>query len=117
MFVQYLFSTVDSIIIVGIDEHQDDMIYSEPIVQYANPMQPGRPMLLYGPAGSFIKIKLYSVDGRLVKDMFSGKLEPGGISIQFHACDNKGRKLPSGTYFIILENEGSISTHKIILLN
>ncbi len=116
IFAQYLFSPVDSIVIVGAQEHTNSEIYTHPTLCFANPVRQGCPMILYGPAGVNVEMKLYSVDGRLIKDMFQGNIEPGGVTIRFNAHDMTGRKLSNGTYFIVLKSDDAVTSHKIIFL-
>jgi len=116
IFAQYLFSPVDSIVIVGAQEHNSNEIYTHPILHYANPVRSGCHLTLHGPVGANVEMKLYSVDGRLIQDVFHGDIEPGGVKLKFRAQDNTGRNLSNGTYFIVLKNDDNVACYKIIFL-
>jgi len=68
------------------------------------------------PKKSYIKLTLYDVTGRFVKNVFYGLKEPGYHTIRFEAKDNKGRRLSQGVYFLRMEAGDFKENRKIILL-
>jgi len=67
------------------------------------------------PAEEHISLKIYDLSGRLVKDLYSGKVEPGIYSCTWEGNDNADRQVPSGVYFIVYENSQNRINQKIVL--
>ncbi len=74
-----------------------------------NPVRPGDRLSFAVSSKQTVEIKLYSVDGRLVKTLFNGKTHPG-----LHAINLP--QLRSGTYILVMnaELDGSF-TRKIVM--
>jgi hypothetical protein len=69
------------------------------------------------PAKDHVSLKIYDQSGRLVRDLYSGKIEPGTYSCTWEGNDNAGRQVPSGVYFIIYENPQARLNQKIVLMH
>lgn len=69
------------------------------------------------PVPQKVKLVMYDVAGRQVKEFENGTIEPGMHTIQWNGRDDRGRKVASGVYFCRLEvGEDFHKTEKIILL-
>ena len=64
-----------------------------------------------GFAGRGVLLEVFDVDGRLIKTLFEGSLQPGTYSIDFN-----GSSLPSGVYFYILISGEYRETRKMVLI-
>jgi hypothetical protein len=53
--------------------------------------------------GNYVEAKIYDVDGRLVKNLFSEFKERGRYEIEWDGKDDRGTPLPSGVYLLILK--------------
>jgi len=68
------------------------------------------------PKETYIKLILYDVTGRFVKNVFSGLKEPGYHTIRFEAKDDMGRRIGQGVYFLRMEAGDFKESRKIVLL-
>lgn len=50
-------------------------------------------------------VRVYSVDGRVVRNLAAGRFEPGQHDIPFDGKDDAGRRLPAGGYFLRLDTD------------
>jgi len=57
--------------------------------------------------GANVKLQVYNLGGKLVTTLHSGFREAGQQSILWPGVDVKGRQLPNGLYFILLQAEGA----------
>jgi len=64
-----------------------------------------------GFAGRGVSINIYDVNGRLIRNVFEGALQPGSYEIDFDGSD-----LPSGVYYYTLSSNGYRETRKMVLL-
>ena len=63
------------------------------------------------PTASNVSIKLYSVDGRLVENVYSGRRDAGVYTANVDA-----RQLANGTYFVMLETAGEKITRSLVVV-
>jgi len=78
---------------------------------YPNPFNPNTIINFSIPKEEFVKLVIYDVNGRTVKELVNGTKSTGDYSVLFDAFD-----LASGVYFYQLRTENYISTKKLILL-
>ncbi len=63
------------------------------------------------------KLGIYDACGRLVRSFnLESSIENQESAISWHGDDNAGRKLPSGTYFVILKSDEYTETQKLLLV-
>ena len=62
------------------------------------------------------RLAVYDARGTLVKELFTGQLEPGTNSIQWNGTDKTARSVSSGVYFLKIFSEGSTRTKPMVLL-
>lgn len=63
-----------------------------------------------------VSIRLYDIQGRLVRELVSSPHRPGNYTIQWDGKDNEGSRLPAGTYFCRLEPAEGASSLGVVLL-
>jgi len=78
---------------------------------YPNPFNPSVTLQFYLPAGGETVLELYGLDGRLVDQLVSGRMEAGRHSLEFN-----GANLPSGVYLARLTSGNFTAVHKLILM-
>ena len=66
---------------------------------------------------SQVKIRIFNINGQLVKTLVNRTLKPGPASVTWDGRDDRGRAVASGIYFYRLEAEGElVEVKKMILL-
>jgi hypothetical protein len=78
---------------------------------FPNPFNSSTTINFSIPATSAVKISIYDLAGRLVKELLNGKLETGEHRVVWEAED-----LGSGVYVMRLESGGSSLSQKIVML-
>ena len=63
-----------------------------------------------------VVLKVYDAVGRLVRTVVKGKCEPGYYTQVWDACDDLGRRVPAGVYFVRFQTDDYQKTKKAILL-
>jgi hypothetical protein len=81
------------------------------LTAYPNPFNPSTTIGFYVQNPAQIEIAVYDVQGRLVKQLTSGKFTRGRHEIIFEA-----NALPSGTYYAQLNTPTSKFTQKLVLV-
>ena len=68
------------------------------------------------PAAGY-RLRVFDAAGRLVRDLASGSLAPGGaLSIAWHGDDGHGRSLSPGLYLLALEGGSRRETVRVVVL-
>ncbi len=83
---------------------------------YPNPFNPmvTIPFVLYG--SGHVELSIYDAAGRRVDRLIDEALPAGRHNLRWHGVDMRGRRIPSGTYFIRLKIGNAVSTGKIALV-
>lgn len=63
-----------------------------------------------------LSISIYNLRGQLVKNISSGTANPINYSYSWDGCDDRGRGLAAGVYFIKAQQDRDIVTRKILLM-
>lgn len=63
-----------------------------------------------------VSLKVYDVEGRLVKTLVSGEVEAGTHSVRWDGTDSAGSEVAPGIYLCRLETPGSVQAKKMVLL-
>jgi hypothetical protein len=66
--------------------------------------------------GGKVRLAVYTLTGRLVRELEDGYFEPGAHSAAWDGRDNFGNEVASGVYYYRLEREGSFQLGKMTLL-
>jgi len=86
------------------------------VAVHPNPFNPSVLVTYELPARTQVGLRMYDVQGRLVRTLVDGLVEPGVYSAVFDGRSDSGRDLASGTYFLELEAGGQRATEKLSLL-
>lgn len=78
---------------------------------YPNPFNPKTIIGFQLPAGGNVNLKIYDIEGKIIKTLVSEDLVPGLYKIEFD-----GTNIASGVYFYKLETEKFSATRKMIIL-
>lgn len=78
---------------------------------YPNPFNPTTTIRYGLPKKVYVKLKIYDILGRLVKELYNGEQEAGNHSIIFD-----GSAYASGVYFCTLETPEFTQSQKMVLL-
>jgi hypothetical protein len=65
---------------------------------------------------SRIGLQVYDAMGRLVRDLADGIYNAGYYAIHWNGCDDVGRRVPAGVYFVQFEAAGYKKVEKAVLL-
>jgi flagellar hook assembly protein FlgD len=63
-----------------------------------------------------VLVRVFSADGRLVRELFDRMLTPGRHSIKWDGADRAGRKVAGGVYFFRVSTPSAAATGKMVLL-
>jgi PKD repeat protein len=61
-------------------------------------------------------VKIYSLEGRLVKTLHEGFSPAGTSEVHWNGLDNAGRTVPTGVYFLSVKSTGGNAVQKLYLL-
>jgi len=84
---------------------------------YPNPFNPTT--IIYfdvSPGAGNVELRIFDVQGRLVRTLVNAPLSAGKHSCVWDACDSAGRKVTSGLYLYQLQMSGYRATKKMVLL-
>jgi len=56
------------------------------------------------PNDGFVRIALFAIDGRLIKELASGRYLAGSHELLWRGIDESGRRVASGTYFCQMDS-------------
>lgn len=80
---------------------------------YPNPLNPRTTVRFTLDEAGHAALTVYDVGGREVRALFDGGLEAGDREFVWDGCDDAGRAMPSGTYFVRLETARGGATAKV----
>jgi hypothetical protein len=107
----------------AIDYNDESMPAGEPMTvsNYPNPFNPVTTIdvTFDGSASSephYIDVKIYGVDGRLVKSLYSGPVARDRFSIGWNATDDRGIPVASGVYFYRVRADVGNRVGKMLLM-
>jgi flagellar hook assembly protein FlgD len=85
---------------------------------YPNPFKHSSAISYQLAQAARVSLSVYDVSGRLVKSLSDGNetKEPGVYTVTWDARDARGRRLPSGVYFVRLDTDQYHSIQKTVLL-
>ena len=84
---------------------------------HPNPFNPTTMIRFALPEATVVTLKVYDVQGRLVKTLVSGRHTPVGVhEIEWSGTDNNGMPVSSGVYFYRLTAGSETLTRKAVLL-
>ncbi|MBD3347600.1 MAG: T9SS type A sorting domain-containing protein [Candidatus Eisenbacteria bacterium] len=68
------------------------------------------------PSAGRVDLSVYSVDGRMIRKVVSGRMAAGEQSVTWDGRDESGREVGSGLYFMKLEADSGVRRGKLLLL-
>jgi hypothetical protein len=63
-----------------------------------------------------VDVRVYDAAGRLVRQVVSGVQEPGYYTVHWDGCDDVGRAIPAGVYFVQMQTDNYKCTEKAVLM-
>jgi len=81
-----------------------------------NPFNPQTTIHFILPQTQTANLRLYDVQGRLVRDLVDGVKQAGSNQVVWDGRDSSGRSVASGTYFARLESGGLTSVKSMVLV-
>lgn len=86
------------------------------LASYPNPFNPTTLLSYRLPAACALRLTLHDAQGRLLRELETGRREAGEHRILWDGRDGAGRALPSGIYLARLAADGAISSQRLVLL-
>ncbi len=83
---------------------------------YPNPFNPTTTISYFVPAGQRETVKIYNINGKLIKTLINGRISTGYNSINWDGTDNRGKNSGSGVYFYELKSKGVSLIKKMFLI-
>lgn len=83
---------------------------------YPNPFNPDTRIDFYIETNQYVLIQIYNPKGQIVKKLLDKYLISGTYALDWNGCDNKGKKVTSGIYFVSFKADGVNTLSKISLL-
>lgn len=81
-----------------------------------NPFNPQTKVNFTLKSAGVATVKIFSLEGRLVKTLHDGFSPAGTTEIHWNGLDNTGKKTPSGVYFLNVQSQGTKAVQKLYLL-
>ncbi len=66
--------------------------------------------------GAHVRLRIFDVNGQLIKTLVNESLAPGEKSATWHGDDNSGNQVATGVYFYSFETPGFRETRKLVLM-
>ncbi|MBU1949169.1 MAG: hypothetical protein KJ927_10690 [Candidatus Eisenbacteria bacterium] len=81
-----------------------------------NPFTPQTVLRFEVPEAVRASLRIYGVDGRLVRNLMEDTVQPGRYSQTWDARDDAGREVAAGVYYYILDAGGFRATRQMVLV-
>jgi subtilisin family serine protease len=81
-----------------------------------NPFNPTTVIPFALPRAGQVDLCIYDVAGRLVRTLVSGKRDAGHHEATWNGCDDSGRSVASGSYYVRLRTEGEQQVRPLVLV-
>ncbi|MBD3219614.1 T9SS type A sorting domain-containing protein, partial [bacterium] len=81
-----------------------------------NPFNPSTTLSFSLPQAGHTELKLYDVQGRLVRTLVDEQMTAGQHQVRWQGRDDGGRQVASGTYLARLISDGQISVRTLVLV-
>jgi PKD repeat protein len=81
-----------------------------------NPLRPESSISYSAERGGFVSVRIFSAAGRLVRSFSEQPAGAGTYQVHWNGHDEDGRPVPSGIYFIRVEQNGESTIRKLTVL-
>jgi hypothetical protein len=81
-----------------------------------NPFNPRTAIRFEVPATVHAKLRIFGVDGRLLRTLMDGTVAPGRHTYTWDSRDDAGRQAAAGVYYYVLEAGDYKATRRMVLL-
>ncbi len=99
---------------LAVDDNQPEAYAT--LANFPNPFNPSTTIEFMLPESGSVKLVIYDITGRKVRELISGQFSAGKHSIQWNACDDAGKPVSSGVYVSRLENGDAAVTNRMTLV-
>jgi len=83
---------------------------------YPNPFNPETNIGYQLPEEGWVTLKVYNIEGQLVRTLVEGQREAGRYEVKWDRCDGFGKSVSSGIYFYRLKAGEFTQTRRMILI-
>lgn len=83
---------------------------------FPNPFNPTTTIKFYLTENALVELKIYTIQGRLIKTLVKGEMAGGNHQVQWDGKDNTGRPVASGVYIYRLQVNDFVQSRKMVLL-
>jgi hypothetical protein len=83
---------------------------------YPNPFNPSTKISFKLPTSEWVNLSIYTIQGRLVKNLVQKNLTKGSYEFTWNGTDNAGNNVSSGVYLYRLETSSFSDAKKMILI-
>lgn len=83
---------------------------------FPNPFNPRTTLAYELPAAQSVRLAIYSLDGRLVRNLVDGLRGEGRHEVMWDGLDQQGSAVSSGTYFYTLRTLDGVQTRSMVLV-
>ncbi|MCF8240835.1 MAG: T9SS type A sorting domain-containing protein [Melioribacteraceae bacterium] len=105
-------------IVTAINDNDAEILtnYRLLLSNYPNPFNPSTKIYFELPDVGNAELKIYSIDGQLVRNLFNSSLTKGSHILEWDGKSNNGSLVASGNYFCELRFKGLKKIQKMVLL-
>ncbi|MFH1680771.1 MAG: choice-of-anchor D domain-containing protein [Candidatus Eisenbacteria bacterium] len=82
---------------------------------YPNPARQGTTIRFAIPAAGNIRLQVFNIEGRLVRDLANGSFDAGDHIASWDGKDGRGRDVGPGIYFFRLDHRGEARTARVVV--
>jgi len=86
------------------------------ILAYPNPFNPSTTIKFDVDRTQLIRVSVFDLRGNRIAVLENSVMEPGSKNILWHGEDKYGRRVSSGTYFVVIQGDSSTRSKKIMML-
>ena len=102
---------------VSIDKHEQTVAKSIQLnANYPNPFNPNTTISYFIPEVGKVNLKIFNINGELVRSFDMGTLSQGNYNVLWNARDNNGVQVSCGTYFYQMNFNNATLTRKMLLI-
>jgi len=84
---------------------------------HPNPFSTSTTIDYFIPRASFVTLKIYNINGDLVRELQSGSQSAGKYSVEWNGLNDSGNPVNPGVYFYRLQTEHYLGTMKMFMVN